>query len=392
MFLNKKSLSLSIEFDKIPLIKFYYTKLPHNHYFCRNLYNITNRYKSIIDNIDNSKKWDQAKKLSNTFELINQTGSKSISRIMPISRSYFKLLEMITDFNLIDTNQNSYKYAAIAEGPGGFIECFINYRKKHFQGRNDTIQCITLKSDSNEVPNWNKAKRIFKTNNVKVNYGKDNTGNIYNTENIKYFRNSFGNNTADLVTADGGFDYSVDFNKQEIMTCRLLFSEILSALSLNKVGGIFILKLFDIYTIITVKLLYLLNVYYDEVIITKPYTSRPANSEKYIICKGFRGIPESNLEYLYSMLEEWNMQNKKGLYLSDISGLEISYNYILEIYKLNLYLANKQLINILKTTLFIKKNVSSDSILYLKKCQTIYAIEWCKKYKNSLNMNCSFLH
>ena len=39
----------------------------------------------------------------------------------------------------------------------------------------------------------------------------------------------------------------------------LLFSEILSALSLNKVGGIFILKLFDIYTIITVKLLYLLN-------------------------------------------------------------------------------------------------------------------------------------
>ena len=37
-------------------------------------------------------------------------------------------------------------------------------------------------------------------------------------------------------------------------------------------------------------LLYLLNQLYEEVYIYKPKTSRTANSEKYFIAKGFKGI------------------------------------------------------------------------------------------------------
>ena len=36
-----------------------------------------------------------------------------------------------------------------------------------------------------------------------------------------------------------------------------------------------------------IKLIYLLKCLYGEVIIDKPVTSRPANSEKYVICKDF---------------------------------------------------------------------------------------------------------
>ena len=91
----------------------------------------------------------------------------------------------------------------------------------------------------------------------------------------------------DLVTGDGGLDYSVNFNFQEQMSFHLLFCEIVSAFSVLKKGGYFVLKLFDIHTSNTLQMIFLLSNYFDEVILTKPYTSRPANSEKYIVCKGF---------------------------------------------------------------------------------------------------------
>ena len=40
-----------------------------------------------------------------------------------------------------------------------------------------------------------------------------------------------------------------------------------------------------------------MNCLYKEVIIFKPYTSRPANSEKYIVCKYFNGIDNLYLQF-----------------------------------------------------------------------------------------------
>lgn len=390
MLYKKRSLCLSINPIEEPDLQLFYSKKPNECFFCHSLHNVISKYKGFIDKIDNSKKWDYAKKISNPFELINQVGYRSISSIIPISRSYFKLLEIIADFNIIDNNNRSLTYAAIAEGPGGFVECFIRYRKQNFLGRNDQILCMTLKSDSNEIPNWHKAGHLFKNNSVKICYGQDGTGNLYNPDNIKNFSNKLVNK-ADLVTADGGFDYSTDFNKQEQMSSKLIFSEIICALAVNKKGGHFIIKVFDLYTIITVKLLYLLNIYYDKIIITKPFTSRPANSEKYIICKGFRGISDKKLENLYKMLSEWNSEESKGNYISDISGLKFQNSYLYELYKINKYLAKYQMINILKTIVFINYDIQPKDIIYLKKIQTVFALEWCKKYNNPINYNCMYL-
>ena len=43
------------------------------------------------------------------------------------------------------------------------------------------------------------------------------------------------------ITADGGFDFSVDFNKQEDMSLKLIFSQIIYALFLQKPGGTFVI-------------------------------------------------------------------------------------------------------------------------------------------------------
>ena len=52
----------------------------------------------------------------------------------------------------------------------------------------------------------------------------------------------------------------------------------------------FILKMYDIVYINSVNLINLLSSFYNNVYITKPYSSRPCNTEKYIVCSKFKGI------------------------------------------------------------------------------------------------------
>ena len=66
------------------------------------------KVKNRIDSLDDCKLWDKIKKISNDFELIylpnKKLKSNSISKYEPLSRSYFKLWEIIHDFNLINVN------------------------------------------------------------------------------------------------------------------------------------------------------------------------------------------------------------------------------------------------------------------------------------------------
>ena len=129
----------------------------------------------------------------------------------------------------------------------------------------------------------------------------------YNIDNIDHYVKLVGKNNCDVCTADGGFDFSIDFNKQEELSYRIILCEILIALSIQKKGGVFIVKIFDSYTLFTIKMLYILSKSYEKVVITKPYLSRPANSEKYIVCSGFRDIDVELYTTLYRMVKDWDI-------------------------------------------------------------------------------------
>ena len=77
--------------------------------------------KNKIDSLEDCKLWDKIKKISNDFELIylpnKKLKSSSVSTYEPLCRSYFKLWEIIHDFNLIN-NSSPIKAAGLAEGPG----------------------------------------------------------------------------------------------------------------------------------------------------------------------------------------------------------------------------------------------------------------------------------
>ena len=83
-------------------------------------------------------------------------------------------------------------------------------------------------------------------------------------------------------------------------------------LACQNLGGTFICKFFDLYSKTSIKLIYLLKCLYNEVIIDKPVTSRPANSEKYIICKDFLGIDTRYLEKLFIVVKSWDILEARG--------------------------------------------------------------------------------
>ena len=136
---------------------------------------------------------------------------------------------------------------------------------------------ITLISSDKDVPGWFKAKNFLKNKkDIHISFGKDGTGNLYNLDNILKFREEVGENKSYIVNQYGGFDFSNDFNKQEQLSYRLIICEIITALSIQKIGGSFVCKVFDLYTISSSKILYFISCFYKEVHIYKPQTSRPA--------------------------------------------------------------------------------------------------------------------
>jgi 23S rRNA U2552 (ribose-2'-O)-methylase RlmE/FtsJ len=352
--------------------------------------------KNKIDSLEDCKLWDKIKKISNDFELIylpnKKLKSSSVSKYEPLSRSYFKLWEIIQDFNLINNN-SPIKAAGLAEGPGGFIEAMINYRKK-FKNicKQDRVYGITLRSCDKDIPGWNKAANFLKKNeNVKVHYGLDKTGNIYNIDNITSFAKLF-NNDADLVTADGGFDFSTNFNKQEQSSLRIIFCEIVAALSIQKKGGAFVCKVYDTYTHVSISFLFLLSCLYNTVTLTKPFTSRPANSEKYLVCQGFKGISPILLKKLHIIVKSWSLIDSRGEIIYRIMEMDsIPEEFINKVLEYNTNYFNQQVLNIEKTLKYIEKfSLKEDyeyTELYKKTIerQVKLAYYWCKKYKCKIN-------
>ena len=326
-------------------------------------------------------KWDKYKKITNKYEFINtniQLDKTKINNCVcsykSISRSYFKLIEILNIFNFnFNKNINSFH---LAEGPGGFIEAMVNYRKN----KDDNYYGITLMTKDSEVPKWNKIQDfLIKNKNIHIIYGPKNDGNLYLSHNLQYFKKQYFN-SFDFVTGDGGFDYSVDFNNQERSSIKLIFCEILYALIIQKVGGSFVLKIFDSFHNMTVQLLYLLSYFYKEVYIHKPCTSREANSERYIVCKFLKNV--SNRIEIIDQLSK-NFVHLKNNNLINIFNYEMNNYFLNKIEEINAIYGQQQIENILQTLNYIEENliqnkekVEKMKIINIKKC-----IQWCINHK-----------
>ena len=327
-------------------------------YINANYKDILNKIKSDVCNYEN---WYIYRKIFTTSLFLNYYYNKKnigIFKKNVLSRSFFKMIEIQNDYNILKMGQKKVKIAFIAEAPGGFIESCYKIRNKNNEDKYYTISLI--ENESLNIPTWyNLKKKLFHKKNIEICNGYDNTGDIYKLINIFNYVKQVGKHTCDVVTADGGFDFTVDFVNQEYNFARLFLCEIIIGLNLQKLGGNFVIKCFDLTNILNLKIFYILCHLYEKVIITKLKTSRKTNSERYIICKNMKKYIDDNvLHKLYNVILKWDTYTKQNKKIIDIFTFKIDKFFIKKIELYNSWFFEKQL-DIYRYIININNNLSN---------------------------------
>ena len=323
--------------------------------------------------------FDFIKRITNPYELIftnsnNPSLPASVALLKPLSRSFFKLIEMLDIMKFFEytSSVSKYKTLHLCEGPGGFIEAFLD-RAEHHKKTVKVAHAMTLKQTNNSIPGWRAAARLLSRHpEIHIEYGPSSTGNILEEKNQEYLEQTLKHG-AHLVTADGGFDFSVDFSGQEKHVFPLLVASTLIAFScLAPKSGCFILKIFDSFSIPTQQLLTICSIHFKEWTIYKPVTSRPCNSERYFIGKGFHGFSESSKELLQSIL---NMN-------TDIVSIWDS-NEQLQLVTDTINLQIQKYMEEQKTALsnVLSSEINPESIRVLWKEQHERSLKWCNRFQ-----------
>ncbi|XP_056150595.1 cap-specific mRNA (nucleoside-2'-O-)-methyltransferase 1 [Lampris incognitus] len=213
-------------------------------------------------------------------------------------------------------------FGDVCAGPGGFSEYVLWKRRWHAKGFGMTLKgpCDFKLEDF-----FAASSELFEP--YYGEGGVDGDGDITRPENVSAFRNFVQESTErrglHFLMADGGFSVAGQENIQEILSKQLLLCQFLTALSTLRTGGHFVCKTFDLFTPFSVGLVYLLYLCFDRVALFKPVTSRPANSERYIVCRGLKPGSDAVREYMFKVNLKLNQVKNTDTDVTDVVPLDL---------------------------------------------------------------------
>ncbi|XP_053160713.1 cap-specific mRNA (nucleoside-2'-O-)-methyltransferase 1 isoform X1 [Hemicordylus capensis] len=290
------------------------------------LYNML-QCKNVFDELD-GEEMRRARTRSNPYEMIRG--------VFFLNRAAMKMANIDYVFDSMFTNPKDSRgkplirerdaellyFADVCAGPGGFSEYVLWRKKWHAKGFG-----MTLKG-----PNDFKLEDFYAASSelFEPYYGEggiEGDGDITRPENITAFQNFVLDNTdrkgVHFLMADGGFSVEGQENLQEILSKQLTLCQFLTGLSVIRTGGHFVCKTFDLFTPFSVGLVYLLYCCFERVSIFKPLTSRPANSERYVICRGLKSGIDEVRDYLFMVNIKLNQLHNSDQDVNLVVPLEV---------------------------------------------------------------------
>ncbi|KAG1960908.1 cap-specific mRNA (nucleoside-2'-O-)-methyltransferase 1 [Pimephales promelas] len=303
-------------------------KIDNETEFCsENLLHLLLRCKSVFDDLE-GEEMRRARTRSNPYETIRGA--------FFLNRAAMKMANMDHVFDYMFTNPKDSQgkpltrdkegellyFGDVCAGPGGFSEYVLWRRGWHAKGFG-----MTLKGSNDfKLEDFYAApSELFE-----AYYGEggiDGDGDITRPENISAFRNFVLDSTEGrglhFLMADGGFSVEGQENIQEILSKQLLLCQFLTAMSVVRPGGHFVCKTFDLFTPFSVGLIYLLYLCFERVSLFKPVTSRPANSERYVVCKGLKPGTDAVREYMFTINLKLNHFRDSDRDVTEVVPLDI---------------------------------------------------------------------
>lgn len=303
--------------------------------------------KTVFDRLDKVE-LRKARTRSNPYETIRTVNflNRAAVKMANIDRACDF---MFTDPKNLDPNELLY-FADVCAGPGGFSEYVLSRKKWYAKGFG-----FTLKNENDFTPDEFFAGPCETFHPF---YGPKGNGDVFDTQNQDEFRSLIMKHTygkgVHFMMSDGGFSVEGQENIQEILSKQLYLCQCLVALMIVRPGGHFVTKLFDLFTPFSVGLVYLMYKCFDSVSIFKPNTSRPANSERYLICKRKRTDTQAIMDYLSHVNRLLSMRddNNDVIELVPLDVLEADAEFIGYLRNSNDTLGRNQIVNLLKIAAF----------------------------------------
>ncbi|ARF09740.1 FtsJ-like methyltransferase [Indivirus ILV1] len=333
-----------------------------------------NLYKLNIDALG-PKKWSRIASQIDVSQAIINTVQNEYGII--ITRGFVKMFELCTEFNLVNTNQDIIKSFHTCEAPGHFINATNHYIKsKNPKAKLDWY--------GNSLNPFTEAGRLrhalgdhygyLKKYKDRWLFGKDNSGDITNKENILEFKKKLGQ-SMDLFTSDCGIstESKEEYFNQEINTSKLHFCQCFIALLTLKLGGNAVFKTFIPFSeISTFSIIFLIMKHFESFYIIKQQTSSPENSEVYFIAKNkTQHLSEDMEKYLFSCLDNYNP--KLSLFPREV----YSDYFLLQMEKICSKFAGKQIRYLVRTFYFVDAaDQLADYDHILNNAKLAYARNW----------------
>uniref|UniRef100_A0A1A8NGL2 Cap-specific mRNA (nucleoside-2'-O-)-methyltransferase 1 n=1 Tax=Nothobranchius rachovii TaxID=451742 RepID=A0A1A8NGL2_9TELE len=285
------------------------------------------RCKTVFDSLD-GEEMRRARTRSNPYETIRGGIflNRAAMKMSNIDHCFDNMFTNPKDSNgsplTKDREDELLYFGDVCAGPGGFSEYILWKRRWHAKGFGMTLKgpCDFKLEDFYAAPS-----ELFEP--YYGEGGVDGDGDITRPENVTAFRNFVMESTErrglHFLMADGGFSVEGQENIQEILSKQLLLCQFLTAISTIRTGGHFVCKTFDLFTPFSVGLVYLLYLCFDRISLFKPVTSRPANSERYVVCRGLKPGSDAVREYMFRVNLKLNQVRNSDRDVTDVVPLHI---------------------------------------------------------------------
>ncbi|XP_034107648.1 cap-specific mRNA (nucleoside-2'-O-)-methyltransferase 1 [Drosophila albomicans] len=294
--------------------------------------------KTVFDNL-NDTEMRRARSRCNPFETIRSSiflnrAAVKMANIDAMCENMFTDPRDAQGQSLLGPNELLY-FADMCAGPGGFSE-YVLYRKSwEAKGFGFTLR------GANDF----KLDKFFAASPESFDafYGDKDDGNIFDASNQDSLNAYIRKHTPEGVhfaMADGGFSVEGQENIQEILSKQLYLCQFVTALKILRINGSFVCKLFDLFTPFSVGLVYLMYKCFQQIAIIKPNSSRPANSERYIVCKHKLPETEAIIEYMDAINKLLNEQSQAAAEASEQTPQDV-----LEIFNREQMQQDEQFIN-----------------------------------------------
>lgn len=275
-------------------------------------------FKCGIYEMNARSEFNSARSNCNPFEVLGERRNGGLGALF-LNRAGVKLanIDALINFELTSFQHDHHRqpepfiFVDLCGAPGGFSEYVI--RRCQMEGVEAVLgygMSLIGKNEYGDGTPWKLNNSTHFENQSLQNYricdGVDGTGDVFLWENVEalmklmienYAQRCSANGgeyceeaKAHLVLADGGFDAQRDSDDQEAIAQKLIVCEVGAALAVLRTGGTMVIKMFGFQTRVVRAVLADLQSRFQDLIVLKPISSRPASAERYLVCRGFRGL------------------------------------------------------------------------------------------------------